>query len=260
MQFFMNAQINVTTWYLNYLDCRLKKLSFGAYNILKTLSSKTETTLVMNDELLDLGPGEIASENKFLKYQCYRLTSGSIISSKGCLIYKLGAKTYNISNTGEVVERPECRSSLRLNSTHIISGSVEDLVAIQEFSYPSLREEEEILNYPPKTPSSDIYVSELLRNSSLNNVWKDKTASSGNVQQSSSGSFSLIDSITNSAFFKWFNFSTSTLTFILIIAGIVILIYIRRKTKKRLREERPEPNRDIEERELSQTFEIHDTK
>jgi len=232
-QYYLNAQINVTTWYLNYLDCRLKKLAFGTQQALGLLISKKDLGPLISDEVLDLGPGEQLKEGQLIKFKCSRVTFGRIIAANKCLIYELEGKRYNISNTGEIVMRSDCRDFLRLNSSSIISATAGDMIEIRESSFPSLFEEENVLQYTPVVTSSASYISELIKNSSTLNVWKSEMLSAEPTSVTQSGSFNLIDKIAQLGLFKWLSLGSMVIVYVLILALLIFWLLILSKNPRR---------------------------
>jgi len=67
----------VTNWYLNYLDCRLKRI---AYALMKVVRGSDQFPSAQDHiiNMFDLGPGEIVKNDSITKYNCYRVVTGSI--------------------------------------------------------------------------------------------------------------------------------------------------------------------------------------
>lgn len=190
--FFLNAQINITNWYLNYLDCRLKKLSFGLFQAFNNIS-KLSPLDQMFEEVLDLGPGEIINNDKMTKYDCFRVVVGELISKNGCIIYRHNQKMLNISNIGELTDLPSCAKFVRVNSTHIIRPSIDDTLTLLEYRYLSLVEEEKTLENTPKLVDSIGYIIELVKNASSLNIRRNSYSNTTSVKSqvdSSNSSFS----------------------------------------------------------------------
>lgn len=181
--FFLNAQVNVTSWYLNYIDCRVKKLSYSLYEVLSRIDGLSSTKgLNSLSSILDLGPGEAMLGGNIIKNSCYKVVEGHIVNQGNCLTYKHESTVMSISNTGELVRGDYCNVKLRLNSTHVIRPGSDDKVAISPEGFTSLLEEEEILNYPPKVVTGFSALNEILKSSTLLNRIED----SGGPQKVSS--------------------------------------------------------------------------
>lgn len=154
---------------LNYIGCRLKKLTLGvAYKLGLTNNMMSDMNLV--GQILDLDPGEILADGKLNKYSCFRVTSGNIIVKGGCLIHRLGATTYNVTGSGELTLDGICTTVLRLNRTHLLKARSDETIELQNYPLPSLLEEETVLKYPPKVISSFDYINELVLNASALNI------------------------------------------------------------------------------------------
>lgn len=199
--YYQNAQLNVTNWYLNYLDCRIKKLAFGSYNAL-TRGLPGISRAELEGESLDLGPGEIVKDKMFIKHQCYRITTGSVLARNGCLAYSNQGIVSNLTTIGEAFKGPNCCKLLRLNQTHVIRPNSDDTISITEYSFPSLIEEEKILNYPPKVIDLTQHINEMIINSTTVNVARRTENLEKPVPQTASTP-PFIDKLTNFSFFKW---------------------------------------------------------
>lgn len=152
-EFFLQAQQNVTEWYLNYLDCRLKSL--------------TMTLARSNKAISDLGPGEVYEDEMLTKYKCKSVTVGSVAVRNGCLVYKYEENISNITSNGEITLSNQCVKALRINKTHVLNINSPSTLEIRMYSYSLLSEEENILRYPPifTRDISEIY--NLIRESSI---------------------------------------------------------------------------------------------
>lgn len=212
----------------------------------------------MEEEALDLGPGELIKDNNFIKHQCYRITTGEVIAKKGCLLYRNQAKTTSVTTIGEVFEGTHCCKLLRLNQTHVVKANTDDTISINEFSFPSLMEEENILAYPPKVADSIQYINELALNSSIINAARHdpaKEISSTQVPYTPP----LIDAILGFSFFKW----SGLLSIICMYITIVVIIYYGikllltwRKSKKADQPLANDSDTEPSERNTRSTFEV----
>jgi hypothetical protein len=134
-EFFIQAQLNVTEWYLNYLDCRLKTLSIAIAGT--------------NQSLYDLGPGEVIEAEVISKYPCKTITTGKLVATDNCIRYHDGQNTYNVTNKGEATLIDVCTTVLRINKTHVLNINSPTTLDIRQHSFSLLSEEEEILKTPP---------------------------------------------------------------------------------------------------------------
>jgi len=169
--FFNKAQTNITNWYTNYLDCRIKKVTLGVYNHLSVLLQKVGLPREELDEnLLDFGPGEIIVSDKMSKYQCYLVTVGELISKRGCISYRNGEKQFNVSTLGELTMRNVCSMSVRVNGSHILKSNTDDTLTLMEYKFLTMNEEEQTLNAPPRVTDQLDYINGLVLNSSALNL------------------------------------------------------------------------------------------
>lgn len=246
-EYFTAAQLNVTTWYLNYLDCRLKKMSFGIFTVIKSFQQQLNIDpSFIEEELIDLSPGEKVMVDNINKYACYRVVFGSIVSQKNCLVFKDDTKTLNITRTGEITAEPTCCKSLRINSTHILSTSSSNMVEMAEYSFPSLIEEEEILKYPPNITSTFAHLQDIIKNS----VQLNARDTGGSLKLSTAvreETPDFITKFTNGSFFKWNSVFSSLLTWI--IVAIIVYYTITRYLRHRRDREASNPRTIFIERE-----------
>ena len=246
--YFFQAQTNVTNCYLNYLDCRIKKMSFGVFNMLKKISNNINYDIMLED-VLDLGPGEVINKDKILKYNCYKVIIGELISKAGCILYRHSNILMNISKTGELTSMGICSKFIRVNSTHILRASTDDVLILLEYKYLSMVEEENTLSNTPKVIDSAGYIIDLLKNQSSLNlrrsfVFEESFNSSPNV--SSSGP-SFFEKIWN--FFSSISFFSIIFYFIIggfIIAFLALAIFLIDKFNQRRRNKEVEPRKDTE--------------
>ena len=203
--YFIQAQINVTNWYLNYLDCRLKRLALATFK--STVSSYSSQQSINNPDLvnmLDLGPGEYFQNNFVYKSSCMRVVIGTIVARGSCLEYRHGELASNISSSGELVRGESCCKKLRINRTHVIQPNHDDTVIIAPQPFTSLLEEEDMLNYPPRVVSNFGYLRDLLLNSSLLNRIEGLNKSEPQTLAASSFTApSLADWLMSTSVVKW---------------------------------------------------------
>jgi hypothetical protein len=167
--FFLSAQLNVTNWKLDYLDCRLKNIAVSENNA----------------NVLDLGVGEIYLNESIMRYPCKSISIGDVIGYSGCLVLDLAGDVFRIKSNGEAsVLSDVCSRSLRLNRTHVLNLNSDGVVELVVYSYPSLQEEESILNHPPSVVFDKSEIISLIKASSV----YDKTSrSSGSIQTLTNG-------------------------------------------------------------------------
>lgn len=250
-EYFTAAQLNITNWYLNYLDCRLKKMSYGVFNIIKSFEQQLNIpTDILEQELVDLAPGERIVAGNMNKYACYRVVFGSIISRGGCLLFKDGTRTLNMTNIGEITSEASCNKATRINATHIIRPAVSDKIELTEFSFPSLIEEEEILKYPPNITSSYAHLAELIKNSAQLNARETGGSLKQSVERKEETP-AFITWFTNGSFFRWTSMLTSVAT--AIIVATIIYYAITRWIKRRRDYEASNPRTIFIEREMGTT-------
>ena len=203
--YFILAQLNVTNWYLNYLDCRLKRLALTTFkNTIHSYSSQQTINNPTLVNMLDLGPGEYFKNDFIYKSSCMRVGIGSVIGRGSCLEYRNGELASNISTSGELIKGESCCKKLRINRTHVIQPNHDDTVIIAPQPFTSLLEEEDMLNYPPRVVSNFGYLRDLLLNSSLlNRIEGLNKSESPTVAASSYTPPSLVDWLMSTSVVKW---------------------------------------------------------
>ncbi len=131
--FYMASLINITDWKIKYLECRVKNL------------------MLVNRYDPDVSAGERYDNNTITKYECKRIRGGVVSSKDGCMTYQIGEDTYYISTNSEVTpNNKSCIRQLRLNSSHVLNLNSDGGLDYVAYQYPSLQDEESILNFPPK--------------------------------------------------------------------------------------------------------------
>lgn len=247
--YFIQAQINVTNWYLNYLDCRLKRLALTTFKnaMISYLPAQTiNNPAIVN--MLDLGPGEYFKNNFIYKSTCLRVVIGSIVASGNCLRYLNGALSSNLSSSGELIQGTSCCKKLRINRTHIIQPNHDDTVLIAPQAFTSLLEEEDMLNYPPRVVSSFGYLRDLLLNSSLlNRIEGLNKSSEQSVTSSSFTAPSFIDWFMSTSIVKW---TLASLLLLLLLAFMAVSIYFSIEWFKRPKTVHPLEQKGTLERDL----------
>lgn len=205
-EFFLSAHLNVTNWRLDYLDCRLKNLVMNSNDLPSSL---------------DLGVGEVYSDGYVYKYPCKSISTGTIIGVDRCLVLDLDGDKFNISSSGEATNNHACSSSMRINSTHVLNLNSAGVVVVDMYSYPSLQEEETILNHPPTATFDKSEIMQLIRASSIYNANK---RGSGQVVVVNSGSAVASSPFLDSLFWRLVFLSTSIIVFIHLCGQVYIFI------------------------------------
>lgn len=217
--YFLQAQINVTNWYLNYLDCRLKRLALTTFQ--HTIQSLDKSQYINHPSIvnmLDLGPGEYFKQNFVYKSSCMQVAIGQIVARSNCLQYLNGDIVSNVSNSGELVKGDSCCKKLRLNRTHVIQPNHDDTVVIAPMPLISLLEEEDILNYPPRVVTSYGYLKDLILNSSLlNRIEGLNRSEPTKAADSSYTPQSFVDWLMSTSLVKW--------TLALLVVALIISLF-----------------------------------
>jgi hypothetical protein len=194
-------------------------MSFGVAQQFRSGSSSGVWDNIQQ-EIIDLGPGEVLSGNQLVKYKCFRVTKGEIYARSGCLQYRSGSSVFSLTAVGELTKVNGCAMSLRINSTHIIQPSIDDMIGVKDYPLLSLLEEENVLKYPPKVVDSLSYINELVVNSSSLNIRRDQ--SSGKTFESSviqGGSTAFVDKLLDFKFFKWLS-----LAYWCVITAVIVML------------------------------------
>jgi hypothetical protein len=156
---FYHAQLNVTEWKFNYLECSLK-------NVIIELNRKNITTR--------FGKGEVFDGNYLHQYPCYSIRSGELLAQNGCLVWSHMLKVTPLSGAdGEVGGlKAACIRAIRVNSTHVVRITDSNSVEVFLHSFSNLRENEMILESPPKTIDSLSDIMNIFKNNGvlLNNT------------------------------------------------------------------------------------------
>lgn len=173
LTFFINAQLNVTNWRLQYLDCRVKSLILA-------ISNRTA--------VLDLAVGEIYKDGFVNKYPCKTIGIGTIVGGGGCLRLDMNGDSFLIKPSGEVTNSTTCAQSLRINTTHVLNINTAGVITTNLYSYPSLQDDESVLKYPPNVVFDKTEILRLIRASNTFDVNRNTAVS---IEKSSGGVVSL---------------------------------------------------------------------
>jgi hypothetical protein len=135
---FFGAQLNITQWNIDYISCRIK-------NIVLKLFDKYGAS-----DMLDLDIGEKYSDGFLKKYACSTKNEGSLINNSSCIYYINEGYGGYVDKRGEISQnKSTCGRSLRINRTSVLKADSMNGLFIEEYSFPSIREEENILYSPP---------------------------------------------------------------------------------------------------------------
>jgi hypothetical protein len=151
---FHAAQLNVTEWKFNYLECSLK-------NVIIELNRKNISTR--------FGKGEVFDGNYLHQYPCYSIRSGELLAQNGCLVWSHMLKVTQLSGADGEVGGPKgsCIRAIRVNSTHVVRITDTNSVEVFLHSFSNLRENEMILEAPPKTIDSLSDIMNIFKNNGI---------------------------------------------------------------------------------------------
>lgn len=224
-EFFTRAQLSILNFRLEYMECRLKNTMILQQQQSKSIDQKT---------FLDLGAGEVYEKGFIRRFNCYLAPAGTLSADGNCIGYRVGTQLYRVTRDGELRNSTTiCTTTIRVNRTHILM--LEDGNVIEtEYAYPTLQDEEAILNHIPNVVVDLENINKLIISSKI-----FETGSSSNLNESvvSGGSgpdlTSFIDSILNSSVWKWFSFiSSSILILAICVGGTILLVWAIRLCKE----------------------------